>query len=638
MKPLPKPDMATWVSRHEVIDDYQRAWRAEAREHEQLYDLSWHVDGIPQNVPVTMPSTARAIIDEATDHSDFNPSYVKVHTPTYGIGDDAEKRSGRIKAFFPGFYRHQITHKNDVSPYRDLVKNVYLYGKGVLKTITVHDEWPELEIPEGTYESEAKIIRDGVKFERELAMPILQRSINPLAIWEDPTEGQKRYAIEKCEYTALQVRDMYPSWSPTRTWEGKNGITPSEMVETWDCVQAGVGVCDIPECPDNGDEVEGLWHQILIGCGASEMDSNASAVVDEATETVFLPHEPFPYEIKFSGYGKQSSGKYEDKARGLLYAVKSVIRAEARRFTQMDAIIAQLAWPTIFVTGPRSRMDVKFGPNIVNYVPMGVTVTPVVPPLPSGPIQQTIAMLQSSIERGTFGSVIRGDKPPQTTSAAQLSILSGQARLRFGSIKIHLEAMLESANKKIGMIQQNVLRSPLTLFQTDDTDETDASKLVLREKDIPKNFPHRVEILTDPREERERRAQFGVLLKREGIIDWEAAAEMAGIEDTAAMRRRVIRDKALFDNPAAIALIGETLVIESGYDMESLTLEKMMRDMLAMRRQQRMQEALFAPQGGANQQGSLPGMRDMAPQGLGGRPEQMTSEQANQDAQATFNA
>jgi hypothetical protein len=178
-------------------------------------------------------------------------------------------------------------------------------------------------------------------------------------------------------------------------------------------------------------------------------------------------------------------------------------------------------------------MDVRFGPNIVNYVPMGVTVTPVVPPLPSGPIQQTIAMLQSSIERGTFGSVIRGDKPPQTTSAAQLSILSGQARLRFGSIKIHLEAMMESANKKIGVIQQNVLRSPLTLFQTD---------------------------------------------------------------------------------------------------------EKMMRDMLAMRRQQRMQEALFSPQGGANQQGSLPGMRDLAPQGLGGRPEQMTSEQANQDAQATFNA
>lgn len=627
---LGRPDVDTWVRRFHQAETFQRQWRTNSMVMEQLYELSWRMEGIPDNIQVTMPSTARAIIDEATDHSDFDPHYLSIHTPTYGLDQDAEVRASRLRAFFRGWAIYQVSHMNDVSPFRDYIKNQYTYGKGVYKVVNDASAWPMLDIPAGTNEADAHALKEQLTKDREFAIPIVLRSVDPRALYEDPSIGQKRWAIEEYEFEAQEIMPLYERWIPKQmNVDDMAEIDLSAQVRVWDCYQIGAQ-----------DGVQGIWHQVLINeatdVGVSPM---VSAAAGPGAEPTFLPGEPFPYVIKFAGLGKQSSGKYEQKARGILFGAVSLLKAEARRLTQLDSIIAAMAWPTLFVTGPRNRFNVTYGPNVVNYVPPGVTVDTVSPPIPSGPIQSALATIQSGIERATFGSVIRGDKPPQVTSASQLAILSGQARLRFGSVKIQQEGALWEVFQKVGLLAKQ-LDAPLTIWQTNDTDETEPSKLNLDPDDIPDRLSMHVEVLTDPAEEQDRRIQLASFLFKDGVIDMEEYRERAGIRDTAAMRRRALRDKVLFESPAIAAALGETYLLESGYDIESLTLEKAMRDMLIIRRQMDMQAQLFGEggPGGANPAGSQPA-DNRAPNPLGGSPGQgvvvPSAAQATQSGEAS---
>lgn len=624
---LSRPDENTWMTRYSIAAEQQRQWRTDVAELEAFYEQTWLVDGLPTNITVTIPSTARAIIDEATDHSDFYPDWLKIMLPTYGLTTGAESKSSLLRSFLIGWLCYQAEFANDVSPYRDWLKNIYLTGKAVYKTVVDYSNWPELTVPEGTTEDQAHRLRDEITAEREFAgIPATLRSIYPLAVFEDPSIGEKRWVIEVYEYDAAEILPLYEAWQPKT--KGENGETLSReefeannaRLAVWDCYQIGM---------ENGRK--GIWRQVLINetpiakAEGTDQFPIAPYMVSPAggpdSEPVFLPDEPFPFTIKFSGLGRQSSGKYEEKARGILTAVRSLLKAEARRLTQLDSIMSQLAWPTLFVTGNRARFEVAFGNNVVNYVPPGTEVNPLVMPLPTGPLQASLATLQAGIERGTFGSVIRGDKPPNTTSAAQLAILSGQARLRFGAINLQHQSALADVSQKVAHIVKNVIKEPVTIWQTDDVDEESSSKHVIKPSDIPDRLVVRYQIATDPAEARDREIQLAAFQYEKGAIDLEEFREVCGIRNTAAMRRRVIRDKVLMESPGVIAALGEQYILESGYDIESLTLEKAMRDMLIVRRSAQMQQEMFGGQmGGQNPAGSQPAPQNINPSAQGGAP------------------
>lgn len=619
---LGKPNAAIWAQRYRAVEQYQRAWRQEAQAAIRLYELTWEMTGVPDNVPITIPSTARAIIEEATDHSDFDPHWLNVHTPTYGLTEDAEQQASRLRTFFPGWCAYQISHMNDVSPFRDYVKNGYLTGKRVYKVVTDFDEWPRLSLEDGAQEQDRVKAERQLERDREFVVPIVLRAPDPMAIYEDPSLGQKRWVIEAYEHTPMEILPLYENWIPSagsrEEWE-ERWQSDQTMLTVWDCYQIG-----------EKDGVKGLWHQVLINEAPQGQDPMVMGADGPQSEAEFMPNEPFPYIVRFTGFGRQSSGKYEEKARGLLFAVKSLLMAEARRETQLDSIIASYAWPTLFVTGPRTRFSVEWGPNVVNYVPPGVTATTVNAPIPSGPIQQALAVIQAGIERGTFGSVIRGDKPPQTTSAAQLAILSGQARLRFGSTSIHHEADLGLIYEKVGIIIKDALKAPVTIWQLNDTDADEPNKLVLKPDDIPGKLSVHVEVMTDPAEEQERRAQLAILLFDKGLIDLEEARERSGIRDTAAMRRRVLRDKVLLESPNILSALGERYLLESGLDPAALTLEKAMRDLMILRSQQEMQARIMGTGGGANTQGTPNAPANPNADATGGRPPAPTAGEATQ--------
>lgn len=620
------PDVETWTKRYQRVSDHQKKWRTEAKTFNDLYNLTWILEGVPDNVPITVPSTAAAIIDEATDHTDFEPEWISVKTPSFGMKEDAEMKAGRIRSHLIGWLSSQCTYYNDTAPTRDWNKDIYLYGKAVYKIVADHEGWPQLDLPEDATNQEVADAEDEVNEMRKYADPALLRTVNPLAIYEDPTLGPKKWCIEEYEYEVQQVIDLYEDWLPSDTMDRDAYVAENadNTVRIWDCYQLG-----------SQDGVDGIWHQVII---------NADDTTTPATAPVFFPEEPFPYVIRFSGFGRQSTGKYEEKARGILFSVVSLLKAEARRLTQLDAIIQMMAWPTAVVTGPRNRFAMEFGPNRVNYVPPGVTVNMLVPQIPAGPIQAALATIQAGIERGTFGSVIRGDKPAGTTSAAQLAIMTGEARLRFGSVKMHHQSALSEVFCKELTIVKNVLKTEVPVQQTDDTDEEDPKKLVLKPEWIPDNPVIKVEISSDPVEERDRATQLAIAQMQAGIIDEEEARERAGIKDTMAMRRRRIRDKVLEGSPNIIAALGEQYILASGYDIETLMLEKMMRDMhLARSQQDLMSQLSGGGGGGANPSGSQPtpqgnAVPGVTPTPLGGSPGGVpTAATAQQSAQPGTN-
>ena len=600
---------------------------------EDLYELRWLIEGVPLGSPITVPSTARAVVDEATDHSDFDPTWLKLRIPTYGLEFDAEETAGRLRSWFVGWAMHQMQTANDVSPFRDWTKDLFLYGKAVWKIIADHENWPVVLGDEGkATPEEIAAERDRVVKARQGIIPIVLRTIYPLAVYEDPAVGEKQWAIEEYDHEATEILPRYKDWLPSGKSRPDAAKRRKEMlddadlhVKLWDCYQIGEGDYE-------GEKVCGLWHQVLINEGPE-------SAFTAATPPVFLPYEPFPYTIKFSGFGRQSSGRYHEKARGILFAAQSLIKAEARRHSQLDAIISQFAWPTTVVTGPKGRFDFKWGPNEVNYVPPGVTVTAVTPTIPAGPVQAALATIQAGIERATFGSVIRGDKPPQTTSAAQLSILSGQARLRFGSPRMQQEAGLRDIASKAFHIIKYVMRSESYVLQLDDTSETDPKQVVIRPEDIPEPFFMDVKIKGDPVELQEREMNRAIMLKREGIIDEEEAAEMSGVTDTAAMRQRRIRDMVLMGSPNIVAALGEQFLLDSGLDLEALELEKMMRDLFKARSAQQLQEQIMGgggvggQAGGANPAGSQPAPEEIGPVPLGGAPANASPTEAQMNAE-----
>lgn len=186
---------------------------------------------------------------------------------------------------------------------------------------------------------------------------------------------------------------------------------------------------------------------------------------------------------------------------------------------------------------------------------------------------------------------------------------------------------------KVAAIARDVIKEDLTVWQADDTDETQPADLVLKSGDVPERFVCRLAIKTDPADERERETQLAVFLMEKGVIDWEEAAERAGVTDIPAMRRRIIRDKILLNSPAVLQALGEQYILESGYDIESLTLEKTMRDLLIIRSQQEMQANIMgAPAGPAGSPAKTAGFQ---PTLLGGAPAEVTPGAAQQNAEMT---
>lgn len=400
---------------------------------------------VPEGFDVTIPTTARAIVDEAVDN--IEPYDLKITYAPRGFGKVPQEDAERIIRFLKSVWAHWRTNNSDVDVVRDFIKNLFKNGKAVFKLVPDWTLWPELadEDIKRMKPEQIKGATERIKRIREQNFPMALRSIDPQHIMEDPTlDSRKLWVIERYDTTITEVRNRYMYLFPELSYEPYIELN-YEIHEMWTASYV--------------DE-DGRYHQ---GKHYTFLNREVRDVEDNEYDEV-------PYVIKYSGFGREAfEGSPELKATGFYTRqVKSMLRAEARRLAHFDAIMSQLAFPIAFLQESAHEVPILFEPGAINYVPdevlENIDKTFLNVQIPDAEYQSSISMIQNQIERATTQRAIRGAGVPGTDSAAQLQMITAQAKLRLEGVKKVTEQAVDLINKKVLWFVENVYESTVSVF------------------------------------------------------------------------------------------------------------------------------------------------------------------------------
>ena len=561
-------------------------------EDEEFYDGEWEPDGIG-DFPITVPATASAIIDEAVDHVDtWNLSAV---IPTSGKSKPKEALAGKLKLFIKGIWRYWNTHGSDLAPLRDAVKKAFLCDKMVAKVLIDYDRWPELRVKAGMTNAQKDEAMEEIRAIRDMDFPITLQSLSPRFFIDDPSIGRKRWGLEFYTKTADDILANHAGWKRTPLLEGQEESSRPpdvEFLEYWE--------------EDTVKGKAGCWRAIV-------------AEHEWAMEPKFLVGYPLPYVVKYAGLGRESfDSDGSKKSRGLIRPVRSLLRAEGRRLTQLDAIIAFYAAPPMVVAAEQGEFEFKWEPGFLNFVgdkkniPVGIVM-----PTPHNALIATIQTIQQGIERAVGQPILRGAKPTGTRTAGELEVLSAQASLRFLTVSQAAADLAKQVNEKTLKLLKNVL-----LEQGDDiivptAEDTLDSPPRLKRSEIPDPFYHRVELGDTSPEARQRQGLAAMEKWTRKFIDWETALEEGGYDNSAEIKYKSIRDRA-FDAPLFINALSKVAVEEYlGVDVDEMQFEEALKQLEMQMKLQGVAQA-GQQQGGINQAASPVGVSANA--GAGGVP------------------
>ena len=603
---MPEPTRELILKRHEKGQARLSKFFKAFDEAEMYYDCEWEPSG-PEGFPKTTPATASAIIEEATDHIDTE--HITPHVPTIGRKGQNEQQAGKLKGFIQGTWNYWSSHAEDIPPPRDFTKNLFLGNKAIYRVLIDFDAWPEPEITEGMTRKQKDELMAQMRDIRAMDFPIVCQSISPRWFIDDPTIGRKKWGMEFYSKDVEEVQELYPLWPNPRGPDDALDPDKADVIDYW---EEGTKSADSDDVKDGfaekkGEKIYGCWRVVL-------------ADHIEALGPKFLPGYPLPWVVKYGGGGRESrDGHHEKKARGILHPVRSLLRAEGRRLTQLDAITAFYATPVLFAEGEEGEWVFKWEPGWLNFVPPGRAL-PQAPniPQPHAALLATIGQIQSGIERGTFGSVVSGEKQPGTRSAAEHAILSAQAELRFRSAKRAVEDGIREVNEKVFLLLRNVLlrddKDEITVPVTDDTLQAPPT---LKKNEIPSPFYHRIELRDMSPSAVSREALVAAQLYQAGIIDLEESMERSGIQNTADMKMRVMRDKVMA-SPLVVNHLGRDFVEEyTGEPVEQMEFEEMLMQLYKQQGLQSAQQGMgqgqgmnqaAAPMGIGAMQGQVPAM------------------------------
>lgn len=480
-QPKRPPSLPEILALKTVYDPYYETFHRQCEEEERYY-FGRNAVPHPEGIEPVNPPTAYAIVNTATDHVDVNNISIDVDNPR------AKARAERIKKFLIGFWM------NIRSPVkRDAVAQANTYGISFLKIMWMPDLWPDKPPPLDEFDSD-EAYRDALdEFmeRRSISFPFQIMNANPKnLVWDDSRTGIK-WVIESYERTdADAVRGRYAGWGSVK----KNG-EPFTWLEYWDetyCVYVA----------DN----EVVW--------AGEHDYG------------FQPYVPvFP--ARTVGW---DVGEPEQRYRGILRPVHSLLDEKARALTAYNAILRMFAWRTLDFTGPQALAE-RAAKNYElfaakNILPSGVTVTASPLAMPPQELLTYIEKLDTEIEMATFPNSVRGVRPRGVSSGFGISVLAGMGRLVFQGIADGMARAIEEANIRVLKLIENKARGKMTVSARSDVHNFDQS---IGPDDIRGMYENRVTLKAEAPEEREREAILAMQLWKSGMISLYEAQRRAGI-------------------------------------------------------------------------------------------------------------
>lgn len=509
----------------------------------------------PEGFDITIPTTARAVVDEAVDN--FAPTDFLITYPPRAMGDRPEKDADLIRKWVHGILNFWRTSSNDIDFIRDFGKNQFMSGKACFKIGINWSLWPQL-----TAETEAELRASGgheavmaavesIEQMRDESFPFSVQSIPPACIMEDPTVAtRKLWIIERYEGVPEEVRATYAlEYEPLRDYYARGFL----VHEVWTATYV-----------DWKGMVHKGKHWVFINWELIREEDNI--------------YGELPYVIKYSGFGREAyDGKPEYKSVGFYTRqVKSMLLAEARRHMQFDAIMSQVAFPIAFISENVDQKSISFAPGTLNFVSSDVLEHLdkmwLKPPIPDAEYLSSLSAIGNQIERGTVQRVLRGAGVPGTDSAAQLNSIAGQARLRVEPVKVATEQAVSEVMSKIIRFTERVLKKPVSSYTGEGT------KLTVGPKQIKGH--HRVAVTFQPNEDaiKERKLILANDAISKGGLSRYDAYTFAGFENPWELIERRMADEMMME-PLVKRAMAKKMLEAWGIDVDALEMEERLDEM-----------------------------------------------------------
>jgi hypothetical protein len=466
---------------------YFKGFHDQCRLEEDYYGGKRSVPA-PEGIDSIWPATANAIVNIATDHVDVNNLAIDVPA-----APRARARAERLKKFYQGAW---LSIKKPVL--RTSVAQAFMYGIAFRKVMFNPLMWPKAPLLD-SFGDDLPAYKEALqKFMdlRRITWPIDMSVVKPTNLIWDDSRAKMKWCIEFYERPVKDLQRRYPEWVPSAESQS-TGMT--QYIMYW----------DEEWCAYIADK------QFIFG-----EDGPVKHGYGFLNYTPVIPARSYTFE----------DGLPQDRFKGILNPVHSLLDEEARLLTQINAIIRTVAYRTLDFFGPPLQAEKAAGDYQLfggkNVIPTGVEVqaSPMIQVPPD--LMASLTTTQNYIEQATFPNVIRGMRPRGVSSGFGVSVLAGMGRLVFQGTADGIARSIEQDNSHFAQLVENVLKGPITVHARTDLHNFDQR---IEPDDIRGLLENTVRIKAEAPEEREREALLAMRLHGAGIISLYEAMRRSGV-------------------------------------------------------------------------------------------------------------
>ena len=526
---------------------YYSTMHSEMMALDRIYNLKFLVKA-PKQFPTVIPGTGRRQCDRMISH--ISSGNLRLFCPPQSDGkkwqEIADKKEKWIRVLYNKLARY-AAQRLTIPPVRAMVSYGVIRGLGCLKDTLDPDFWmPEPERMEGESDDTYELRLRRWQRIQGSGSPIACVAPDPLILLPDP-DG--RYVIEDVRIPKARAERMLGRTIPIGVSAGTSDNNPATNLVRW-------------------TEFWSDERRIIL--------VNGGEYLNKRNEMGFVPYswllpgfgEPAPVA---SMYNATMAGP-EVVHRSFLYIVKSMLEEEARRETQIGAILHGTAWRVWKLTRdssiPDSEIDqnpqVSVAPGDLNELKGWDLEAIDVGRFPRELFDQ-IGHLSSAIDDDTLPPVARGLRQGENT-AYQSQIYLGVARLIMDPLKQATQVALEQTFEHWQMLAEYV---------EDDVEVAGPYrggwwKGSISTEEIGGYYA--VQAILDPnlpQDQITRRSEF-IKEFQAGVIPWEQLQEEGlGNEDASGVLQKVLRDKALFSDIIQ-QLLSRQAAEEQGWNLEEI--------------------------------------------------------------------
>ena len=315
---------------------------AEFKEDERFISAPWTKDWAGDIVPVegdtaldqpTTPPTAYNAVENAADHLLTVPNTFVPVRPVTRNRAAAEDRAENQRRFHEMWWHRVQNEQNDPLGHG---KKSLIKGKMVIKFNLKWDLLPELvDNPSKTQKSAyTKAIKQIAASKFLWTVEYLPKA----TVFEDPdgiNSGAPRYVFEAYKARVNDVQPLFPG--QTDLFDEKDALSSVEYVEYY----------SLPYKGDEGRHVIWIDNKVALDDINPFSWETSTSTKKDRDYTGFIP-----YFIGDPGWGDiGEDSKPEDRCVSIIRPIRSVIEAETRFLTSLEAFLRLYVWPILKAHG-----------------------------------------------------------------------------------------------------------------------------------------------------------------------------------------------------------------------------------------------------------------------------------------------